>query len=114
MATLLDRYMATPPDSITLTESYWTFIESMLNVIKNDPATQTVYISPEVGYLFRFNMTGFLLENSVPLEDHRLVLRVNGLSSVHDIDEFTTSLRIPDASTIARFKQIYRTSLTVG
>jgi len=114
MPTKLDSYMIQSPDLITMTDEYNVFIESLVILLKNDPSTRSVYISPETGYLYRFDLTGFLLASNVALEDHRLVMRLNGLNDTHAMDENLNSLLVPDESTVARLKQVYRTSLTVS
>jgi len=114
MPTKLDRYMIQSPDLITMTDEYNTFIKSLVVPLKNSASTQLVEIAPETGYLYRFNLTGFLLANNVPLEDHRLVMLINGITDIHDMDENRNKLLIPDPSEVARYKQVYRTSLTVS
>lgn len=114
MATKLASLMIQSPDAITLTDEYSTYIESLADMLRKDPSTREIYIEPQTGYLFRFDLTGFLLQNNVPLEDHRLVMRINGISSAQAMDEYRESLLVPDASRVASLKQIYRTSLTVS
>jgi len=114
MATKLDSLQVATPDEYTLSEGYNTFLQSMVGYIRNDPNTRAITIDPEVGYLYKFDLTAFLLSQSVELEDHRLIMMVNGISSRHQIDETMTSLLIPNQALVARLKQIYRTSMTVG
>lgn len=99
------------PDAYTLTEEYRIYIESLLTMFRNDSGTTPVDLSPEQGYLYRFDLTSFLLDNNVPMEDHELVMRINGKTSVHDIDETLTRLLIPDQNLVAQLKQIFRTKL---
>lgn len=112
MAAKIDIYLIEPPEAYTLTKEYDTYIRSLVGYLRDDPSTQTVVIEPETGYLFKFDLTAFLLENSVPLEDHRLIMMVNGITSRLTIDETMVSLRIPNQALITRLKQIYRTALT--
>lgn len=110
----ISKWIVSSPSDFTLTQDYRTYVESLLLYFRNSDTTRAVLVTPETGYLYRFDLTQFLLANSVPLEDHYLVMRVNGFTSIHDIDETTNQILVPDASLIARFKQIYRTSLTAS
>jgi hypothetical protein len=114
MTTKLDTLQVGTPDEYTLSESYNTFLQSMVGYIRNDPNTRVITIDPEIGYLYKFDLTMFLLTQSVELEDHRLIMMVNGISSRHQFDETTNSLLIPNQALVARLKQIYRTSLAAG
>lgn len=114
MATKLDTLQVGTPDEYTLSEGYNTFLQSMIGYMRNDPNTRVITIDPEIGYLYKFDLTAFLLSQSVDVEDHRLIMMVNGITSRHQIDETMTSLLIPNQALVARLKQIYRTSLTVG
>lgn len=113
MGTLNQMAIASPAE-FTMTDDYFTFIESMAGWIRKQPDTATVYIPPETGWLYRFDMTAFLLDNSVPLEDHRLILRVNGMDSLQVLDETVTAMLIPQQETIRRLKSAYRTKLSSG
>lgn len=110
--TALDSMMIASPDEYTLTDDYKTFVESMVGYLRQQSSSNTVVIPPEVGFLFRFDMTRFLLSKNVPIEDHYLVMRVNGITSSHELDETITSLIVPDQALITRLKNIYRTRLT--
>lgn len=114
MATALDSYMVPAPDDYTLTIGYRTYIESLTKYLRENSGTKTVDIPPETGFLYRFDLTLFLLEQSVPLEDHYLILRMNGMTSVHEIDENLNTLLIPNLALVASLKQVYRTSLSVS
>lgn len=113
MGTLNQMAIASPSE-FTLTDDYFAFIESMTGWLREQEDTAPVYISPETGWLYRFDLTAFLLDNNVPLEDHRIILRVNGLDSNQVLDETVTTLLIPQQETIRRMKSAYRTKLTAG
>lgn len=108
MSQAINALMITAPDAYTLEEQYSVYIESLIGYLRNDPSTRVEYLAAETTHLYRFDMTTFLLTNGVPLEDHRLVLRMNGLHSVHQIDSKLRQLMIPDQSVLARLKSIYR------
>ncbi|MNE57549.1 hypothetical protein D3C80_1525200 [compost metagenome] len=110
----VSKWIVSSPSSFTLTQDYKTYVDSLIMYFRNSETTRQVLVPPETGYLYRFDLTQFLLANNVPLEDHYLVMRVNGFTSVHQIDETINNILVPDQALIARFKQIYRTSLNVS
>lgn len=110
----LDNLRITSPDDYTTTREYNTFIESLVTFYRNHPATRAIAIAPEEGYLFQFDLAGFLLDQGVELEDHQLIMRVNEINSIHEIDENIGTLLIPDKDLVARMKMVYRTRLTAN
>lgn len=112
--TALEKLRIDPPDEYTTTEEYKTFIESMVTFYRTHPTTETIIIAPEDGYLYQFDMAAFLLDNKVQLEDHELIMRVNGLTSNTQIDENLGILLIPNKDLVARMKMVYRTRLTAN
>lgn len=111
---LLDSMAVESPDAYTLTEDYRIFVESMTGWLRTQSQDRVVSIIPETGYLYRFDLTSFLLDNKVPLEDHWLVMRVNGLTTPQEFDETVTALIVPAQELITRLKQAYRTKLTAS
>ncbi len=110
MASSLDNAMVKSPAAYTLTDDYKAFVESIIPAMKEQGSTPLA-ITPETGHLFRFDMTSFLLDQSVSLEDHLVVLRLNDLNGPQDLDEYTTQLLIPDQTFLNQLKQVYRTRL---
>ena len=108
----IDRMAISSPDLFTLTDEYNVFVESMTGWLRENSQTDVIIVPPETGYLYRFDLTSYLLDNNVPLEDHRLLMRVNGMNNPQDFDEKTTSLIVPSAELIARLKSAYRTKLS--
>lgn len=104
--------MIQQPDLHTFSDEYRVYIESLLTTLRNSPNTVRIDIPPESGYLYRFDITSFLLDNNVPLEDHELVMRMNGITSIHQIDEDLDHLLLPDQSQVAQYKQIFRSKLS--
>lgn len=107
----LDNYMITSPSNFTLSDDYKYFIESMVDSIKTNGNYTTLAITPDTGYLYQGDMTAFLIDQGVPIEDHFVVVRLNDLDSVYDIDENLSTLMIPDATNLARLKQVFQTTL---
>ena len=108
----LDNLRIKSPDAYTLTDDYNAYIESLITHLRNHSLTTAVSISPEQGYLYQFDMTGFLLRNNFDIEDHRLIMRMNNLYSVHQMDENIGTLLVPNQQYVASLKMVYRTRLT--
>lgn len=110
MASSLDNAMVSAPAAYTLTDDYKAFVESIVPALR-EQGSSPIAITSETGHLFRFDMTSFLLDQKVPLEDHLVVLRLNDLNGPQDMDEHTTKLLIPDQSFLTQLKQVYRTRI---
>lgn len=110
----LDNLRITSPDEYTTTVEYNTYLESLVTFFRNHPATRAIAVAPEDGFLFQFDLAGYLLEQGVELEDHQLIMRVNGINSIHEINENIGTLLIPDKDLVARMKMVYRTRLTAN
>lgn len=111
MPSSLDVMMVASPAAYTLTDEYKAFIESIVPTLRAHESTESITITPETGHLFRFDMTSFLLDQNVSLEDHLVVLRLNDLNGPQDLDENTTKLLKPDQQFLSQLKQVYRTRL---
>lgn len=106
----IDTYLIIPPDDYTLSEEYKSFIESLIPTLVNSVNTTVVNVSPETGYLYRGDLTSFLLDHpqNVPIEDHRVIMRMNGMYSSQEFDETCSTLLIPDQFLIGQLKQLFR------
>lgn len=108
----LREMMDAPVDQYTLTPGYRSHIESLKQILRFDPNTQAVAIPPETGYQFRGNLTGLLLQLKLPRNYHFVVMRTNGIDSIHDIDETRTVLYIPSIQVMDQMMKLYQQSLT--
>lgn len=111
MASSLDNAMITAPTEYTLSDEYKAFVESIIPTLRNDPSTTLLTIPDETGYLFRYDLTSFLLDQKVAIEDHLVIIRLNDLNGPQDFDEHTTKLMIPDQQFLGQLKQVYRTRI---
>jgi hypothetical protein len=113
MASMLS-YLIAQPDAYTTEDTYRTFIYSLAKYLRDDPGTRIVDIPAEDGYLYRFDLTQFLLQQNVALEDHYLIQVMNGITSINAIDENIKAIFVPQAQLVASLKQIYRTALVAS
>lgn len=111
MASSLDNAMISAPAEYTLTDEYKAFIESIIPTLRTSPSTDVLTVPVETGYLFRFDLTSFLLDQKVAIEDHLVIIRLNDLNGPQDFDEHTSKLMIPDQQFLGQLKQVYRTRI---
>jgi hypothetical protein len=111
MASSLDNAMIAKPADYTLTDEYKAFVESIIPSLRESPTTNTLTIPTETGYLFRYDLTSFLLDQKVAIEDHLVIIRLNDLNGPQDFDENTTRLLVPDQQFLSQLKQVYRTRI---
>jgi hypothetical protein len=111
MASTLDNAMITVPSEYTLSDEYKAFVESIIPTLRNEPSTNLLTVPVETGYLFRYDLTSFLLDQKVAIEDHLVIIRLNDLNGPQDFDEHTTKLLIPDQQFLGQLKQVYRTRI---
>lgn len=87
--------------------SFRAFVESMRNYLRNHTQTAHTTIPPELAYKHRGNLRGLLLKLGISVSDHYIVMRVNDISSPHDVDESLTSLYIPQGTLMGQIREIY-------
>lgn len=111
MTTSLSGFLDQPVSDYTLTLPYKAHIDSVRVLLKANPSTQRIDIAPELGNVYRGNLTGLLLELGVRREDHFIIMAVNDIASIHDVDAEIGSLYIPSTQAMEQMKNIYRQSL---
>lgn len=93
------------------TDAFKLYIETMLPVLINSPGTDQLVVTPSQGSIDAFDLTGFLLDNNISYQYHYIVMRMNGLNSVHAFDENTGSLLLPNWNILGELIQVYRSGL---
>lgn len=112
MGTVLDSMMVDGGATYTYDEGFCTFIESYLTVLRERSDTQTITLTAEQVYLYRHDLTSFLLLQKIPLENHFIVMRVNNFTTAADLTEELLVMLVPDSGFISQLKTLYRTTLT--
>lgn len=111
MGAVLDSMLVDGGATYTYDEGFCTFIESYLTVLRTRPDTRQVTLTAEQVYLFRHDLTSFLLEQGIPLENHFIVMRVNNFTTAADLTEDLLVMKVPDSGYISQLKTLYRTTL---
>lgn len=96
------------PDEYTLTDEYKAYVESIIPTLRIHEGTTSVTVGSEMGFLYRSDLTSFLLDQKVPIEDHLVIIRLNDLNGIQDLDEHTSKLLIPNQQFLSQLKQVYR------
>lgn len=111
MVSSLKDFTVTPPSSYMLTPKYRQFIESMLPVLATTTEPRILPLTASQGSIDKGDLTGFLLDNGCPLELHYVIMRMNNMTSVHDLDETYRYLMLPDPNLLGILNSIYENSL---
>lgn len=111
MPSSIDNAMIASPDEYTLTDEYKAYVESIIPLLNSHPSSERITVTPETGWLYRGNLTAFLLDQKVALEDHLVIYRMNDLNGPQDFDENSTVLVVPDRQYLSKLKSVYKTRL---
>lgn len=112
MTSSLSTAAVTAPAEYTLSKDYRVFIETMIPALLADADVRQITVPAEIGYLYRGNLTAYLLDNQIPLEDHYVIQRMNNITHPLEFNETVDYLIVPGISLLGRLKQIYRTKLS--
>lgn len=107
----LNSFMIPQPETYLFTEDYRTFIESMLYFFRTSPNAGVLSLSPEEKHVYKFDLTGFLLDNNIPISDHYLIMRINELENLHDLDVVVDGLILPDMDLLRTVNSIYKSKM---
>lgn len=107
----LNSFMIPQPEKYLFTDDYRAFIESLLYFFRTSPNAGVLPLSPEEKHVYKFDLTGFLLDNNIPLSDHYLIMRINELENVHDLGVIVDGLIMPDVDLLRTVNSIYKSKM---
>ncbi len=107
----LERDMG--PD-IVYSEGFKQVLEDHISVIRQDPTTEVVEIDPQVAYANEGDLTAVLDHYNMPMEQHWLIMRVNGLTSPQEYSADITTLLFPSRTTFDSILSGYRTDQKIS
>ena len=110
MSEKLDSLMVDAGQTYTYTRDYQLYMESHMRFLRNHESTTAVGVDKEQVYKHLYDFTGFLRTVGIPPEDHWLILRMNGFTSLDQLDDQVESLLIPSQQLVESLKRMYRTS----
>lgn len=104
MSNSIDNLMIEPPPIYTQSEEYRSFVERTLPILRHSSKNIQLSFTKEQLYLYKGDLTKLLVDAGIPVEDHYLVARLNGIRSMFfELDQFDT-LTIPDPSMLQQIK----------
>lgn len=83
-------------------------VEDHLQWLRNNAEMDVVTIDDHLGYKYRGDFDGALLELGVPVERQWVALRVNGMTNSTEYDGTGGTVMIPTIETLNRLFQVYR------
>lgn len=107
MASSVDNMFISKPNTYTQTTKYRGSLETLRAYFLSLSTTQAVAPDRELLHLYRGDLMGLLLHYNARLEDHYIIMRINDLSSLHDVDDDTQILYLPDPESLQAFKLRY-------
>lgn len=107
----LEQFSGLPAKGYTKTLTYLGHVESLREWLRTHPETQLVPIDPQVAWLYRGNLTGLLHHLKVTLNNHYIVMRTNGFTSIHDLRPEQTELYLPAGSVMDNVRRIWEQKL---
>jgi len=108
MVDSLRDYAVAPVPDFMRDEKFKTYIETIIPFLLTTGNTDTLVINPSDGNINAFDLSGFLLDRNIGMKYHYIIMRMNDLTSVHDLDEEIRTLVIPDFNVLEELIQLYR------
>lgn len=99
----MPKYMRTP--------AFKTFIETMMGVLTDPNTMVPLPVTPTEGNANRFDLTGFLYDNNIPLAQHYTIMRMNQMDSIHDFNETKQVIYAPSAMVFQQLCVVFESSL---
>lgn len=109
MSKTLNEAMISTGSDFTYTETYRTYIESHLNYLREQEEAFDVPLDKKQVYKHLNDFTSLFLEMGIPYEDHYVMLRLNGFTSVTELTMDIETLKVIPGQVLATLKQLFRT-----
>lgn len=94
--------------AVYYTPEWRKLVEDHLQWLRRSAEMDVVIIDDHLGYKYRGDFDGALLELGVPPERHWVALRVNGMTNPTEFDGNRGTVMIPTTETLNRLFQVYR------
>lgn len=86
-------------------------LETHMRYLREHPDTNILSLDPHDTYKYEGDLNGLLRKQGIPSHHHWLVMRLNGFTSVTQIDGETTSLLYPSPDVVNEIRSRYLTTL---
>lgn len=107
----ISKYTLDPVPEFMRTDKFKTYIDSMIPMLINTGTSTQLVVDPSQGSIDAFDLTGYLLDNNIQLRYHYIVMRMNDMTSVHELDENTGVLLLPNMAVLEELIRVYSSSL---
>ena len=108
MIKLTKRIDVSTPD-LYYNESFKTLVEQHLTDLKNYKGNTYLTITPMDLDVWEGNLYGYLASQRVPVFQHWIIMRMNGMDSTLDFRGNFDKLILPDIENINRLRELHNT-----
>lgn len=105
----IDSLMAPPGPDVNYDAGFRLLIEDHMTYLRNHSTTTQLTVDGSMAYKYVGDLSGLLAYYQVPRYMHWIVMRMNNMTSNADLMETTSTLLLPDQSTISKLSSTYRT-----
>jgi hypothetical protein len=105
----IDSLMAVPGADVNYDAGFRILIEDHMTYLRSHTTTSVLTVDGSMAYKYVGDLSGLLTHYQVPRHLHWVVMRMNNMTSNTDLTESTTSLILPDLSTVSKLSSTYRT-----
>lgn len=111
MASPINDLMITSGPNVFYTSAFRRVVESHLHYLRQHPESYRVDVDPHDAYKYEGDLNGLLRKLGVPQHYHWTVMRLNGLTSISQVDENLTTLMIPPTTVVNELHQRFMTTV---
>lgn len=108
MTKLTDKIDVSTPE-VYYDPRFRLLIEQHLNALINYRGNVYLTLTPMDTDIWQGNLDGYLFSQKVPIHQHWIIMRMNGMDSTLDFDDTLTTLILPDMEQINRLRELFNT-----
>lgn len=84
-------------------------LEQHLEMLKKSKGGNFMTVTPHDNEVWQGNLFGYLQSKNVPVYQHWIIMRMNGMDSTLDFHGDYAQLLLPDAESISRLRELFNT-----
>lgn len=108
MGKLTESIDTSTPD-MYFDEAFRTVIEHHLSYLRNNRNNAYIDLTPRDTVVWKGNFYGLLYEKRIPVEQHWIIMRLNGLDSTMDFKGDFDRIYLPDPERLNKIRDMYNT-----
>lgn len=93
---------------------FWSVIEDHLTWLINHPRTKPVQVTAHQVEVYDFDWIGLLTNLQIPIDIHRVVIRMNGGMSLTDVPSELRVLLVPDTSIVQNLLMLHSSTKRIS